>query len=721
MSTEQLSELADNDVIRLAMERWKMASDAEEDTRKQCLDDLKFSFGQQWPEEIKADREDRNKPCLTMDQTQQSVRIVCNEYRQQRPSIQVSPVGDGADIDTAEIIQGVIRHIEVLSDAEIAYDHTHEFVTRIGMGHWRMYPDYASPDSEEMEIFIEKIRNPFTVYRQPGVEPEKSRWVFVICDIPREQYKREFPKSIISTSKDGFEGTGNTPQQWTTKDMIRIAEYFTIEERGKGKKKKDVVVRRKINAYEELEKEQILPGDAIPIFTAYGDDVDVDGKRHLAGLIRNAKDPQRYRNYMTSAIAERMALAKTAPYIGVAGSIAGFESLWENPENKRILFYNQIDVQGKPAPRPERDLAEPAIQGAMEILTQASADVKAAMGVYDPSLGQRKGDESGKAIERLQQQGNLATFNFTDNVARTMRHFAGELIKWIRFYYDGPRIQRIIMPDGTSKQVVIHNGPDQADAAKELLTEKIKKAFDIGTGRYDVVAEQGPGYETKRKEAVATQLDFLKMLPPQMAQNFMDLITANMDWPQAQEFAKRAKKMLPPQLQDDDGSDPEVKVQKLEQQLQQAMQQHDLLTKALQDAQKVVETKQIEQQGKMQIAQMQETTKAEIVKMQEATKISVAQINASRDANQSFAERELEQYKILHDAAHDVALQKDQQAHEQTMGAQQAAVDAQSQVADQQHEAGQQASDQSHEAGMTAINQEHEQNMAEQQQESADK
>jgi Phage P22-like portal protein len=699
----------DTSVIELAMTRWKQAQEAEYETREKCLDDLKFSTGDQWPANIKAEREKDNLPCLTMDQTQQSVRIVTNEYRAKRPSGNITPVGDGADVDSAEIIQGMVRHIEVRSDSEIAYDNAHEAVTRIGFGSWRFLPEYIDDDSDDQEVLIAPIRNQFSVYWQPGVPTKKAKWAFIIEDIPRENYEEDYPDSKYSQSSDSlteFMGRGNASPEWVMKDVVRVAEYFEIiEKEVKGKKrKKKQVIWRKINATEVLEGPTDLPGTSIPIFTAVGDDFDVDGKRHLAGLIRNAKDPQRMYNFWTSAATEKIALSKTAPYIAVVGAIAN-PAQWENPKNTRVLYYNQVDVAGKPAPRPERDLLEPQIDSMRYMTQQAAMDVKASMGVYDPSLGQHKGDESGKAIQHLQEQGSLATSNYSDNVAREMRRSYYELIEWMRFYYDTPRIQRIIMPDGTNKQIVIHNGPEQADQAQQMLTQQITKAFDISVGRYDVTVSIGPSYQTKRQEAVATEMDLLKVLGP-AAQNILDLVVGEMDIPQAKEIAKRLKMMLPPQLQGDDDTDPQVKLNKMQSTLQQMSQQHELLTKALQDAQKVVETKQIEQQGKMQIAQMQEQTKAAIVKMQEATKLAVAQINASKDLHETIADNEIKQYDLLHSAAHDIALQKDQQAHEQMMGAQQTAADQQSQE-----------SDQSHEADMTAANQQHEQTMAEQQQE----
>jgi hypothetical protein len=705
--TAELKQKSDaTSVIELAMTRWKQAQEAEYETREKCLDDLKFSTGDQWPANIKADREKDNLPCLTMDQTQQSVRIVSNEYRARRPAINISPIGDGADTDSAEIIQGIIRHIELLSDAEIAYDNAHEFVTRIGFGSWRFRSEYIDENSDEQEVVIDPVRNQFSIYWQPGVPTKKAKWGFIIEDVPRDNYEDEYPDSKYTqnASLTEFMGKGNAAVEWVSKDVVRIAEYFEIVEReGKGKRKKQQVVWRKINATEVLEGPTDLPGKSIPIFTAVGDDFDVDGKRYLAGLIRNAKDPQRMYNFWTSAATEKIALSRTAPYISAVGQIVNPEQ-WSNPKNTKVLFYNAQDVAGKPVPRPERDLLEPAIDSMRYMTQQAAGDVKAAMGVYDPSLGQRKGDESGKAIQHLQEQGSLATSNYADNVAREMRRSGYELIDWIREFYDTPRLQRIIMPDGTQKQVVIHNGPDQAEEAKKLLTEKITKAFDISVGRYDVAVSVDKSYQAKRQEATATQLELMQTLPNQ-AQFFADIAVRNMDIPQSKEIADRLKMMLPPQLQEDDQS-PEAQVQKLHQQLSQAMQQHDLLTKALGDAQKVIETKQIENQSKEAIAKYQEDAAVKIAQINGDVKVAVAEVGTK---SQELSER-IDWLKTVwtetHNAAHEAATQAVDHSHEAGLAAQQTTADQQAQT-----------SDQSHEADMTAANQTHEQQMAEQQQE----
>jgi hypothetical protein len=676
--------------IELALERFKLVAEAESMNRAESLDDLKFSVGEQWPLTIRNQRMIDGRPCLTMDQMQQSIRIVCNEYRQSRPSLNVNPVGSDSDVDTAEILQGIIRHIEVQSDAEQAYDWAHECVVRTGFGSWRILSDYADEDGNQ-EIYIEKIPNQFSVYWQPGVTQDKAKWAFITMDVPLTTYKDENPETYGSLSD--LCSQGDVPPGWQNEEYVRVAEYFeVIEEKSKDKKPaKKRVVWRKINCFQVLEggeSGQELPGTSIPIFTATGDDIEVDGKRYLAGLVRNGKDAQRQYNYMISAATEACALAPKAPWIVVEGQLQGYEKLWEssNVRNFQTLTYKAVDVAGKPAPVPQRNSVEPPIAGFAQLIGQASLDLKASLGIYDPSLGQRKGDESGKAIEKLQQQGSLATLNYSDNVARTMRRFGKVLLEWIPKVYDTPRVMRIIKPDASVQQVVIHNGEDQADAAQELTTDAIKKIYDIGLGSYDVTVNVGPSYQTKRQESVATQLELLKVMPPQMAANTLDIVVGNMDIPQAKEFAERLKRMIPPQILGGDEGDPQVQLQRMKSTLDQAMQQHDLLTKALNEAKEVIQTKQVEQQGKTQIAQMQEQSKQAIVKMQEATKLAVAQINASKDLQQTFAESEIAQYDLLHSDAHELAMQNDQQAHQKELAQQAAANAQQSQQADQSHD-----------------------------------
>lgn len=713
----------ESEFIRIAYERWKLASESEAEFRRDALEDLRFSIGDQWPKDIRTARENAGRPCLTMDQLQQSVRQVCNTYRQERPAININPIGDGADVDTAEIIQGIFRHIDVNSDAEISYDGAHEQVVRTGFGSWRLLSDYYDDNSDDQEVMVVPIENQFTVYWQPGVPQEKAKWCFIVCDLPHETYKSEFSDSRMASKMSSaveFESIGDSFPEWATTEYIRVAEYFTVEDvpQQGSKRPKKKVCWYKINAEETLAKQDI-PGSQVPVFTAYGDNINVDGKRYVAGLIRNAKDAQKQYNYMNSAATEQIALAPVAPWLVAEGQTEGHELEWgEANKNPRILTYKQVDVAGKPAPPPSRVSVEPPIQATTLMIRQASMDLKAATGLYDPTLGQRKGDESGTAIKHLQEQGSIATLNYSDNMSRAMRREGRVRLEWIKAVYDVPRVQRIIKPDGSVKQVVIHNGPQQADAAEAMLTDEIKEIYDIGVGRYDIAISIGPSYQSKRQEAAATMTDLIKSFP-EMFPVVGDILVGNMDFPGNQEAAKRLKKTLPPNLQDDDDTDPEMQVQKLQGQLQQMSQQHELLTQELQKATQIIQTKQVESDGKMQIAQMQEMSKQQVVLMQETTKLAVAQMNASKDVNQDIANRELEQYKLLHASSHERAMGAEQHSQAKDLAMQQGQQDQQKsaqehgqakdlegqkheQTLEQQDQAGDQAENQTMLAGQIA-------------------
>ena len=712
-------------MIETALERFRLASEADNSWRMNCLDDLDFSIGNQWPLTIETIREKDGRPCLVMDQIQQSIRLVCNQYRQQPPAINVSPVGDGADVETSDILQGIIRHVETNCEAQTTYEKTHEGIVRTGFHSCRLLTEYVDDDSEEQEVVVDWIKNAFSVYWQPGVPQEKARWCFIVFDIPRDTYKADYPNSELASSSD-WTSTGNQPAEWINKEYIRVAEYYeVVDVERKGKRPKKKVIWRKITAYEELDKEE-LPGTSIPVFTAYADDIDVDGKRYVAGLVRNAKGPQRQYNYMVSGATEAVSLAPKAPWIAVEGQLSGREVQWEqsNIRNFAVLQYKQVDIAGKPAGPPQRNVAEPPIQGMAQMIAQASNDLKASLGIYDPSLGQRQGDQSGKAIERLQQQGNIATLNYSDNMSRMLKRLGRSMLEWIRATYDEPRVQRIINPDSSVKHVIVHNGPDQLEAAQKLAQEQatqkappatvqqpgaaqqpvtpptlptpqqIMKIYDIGVGRYDVIISVGPTYQSKRQEAVATQMDLMKSLPPNQASIISDLAVRNMDIPQASEMADRIKKTLPPQLLDGDDSDPQVQVQKMQSQLQQFSQQHDLLTKALQEAQQQIQTKQVETQGKTQIVQIQEQSAQTIEKMKLDAQIAIAEINTKAQSAIERSQMYNEIWKELHGSAHDAGMQAEQHAHEQAQAQAAQAAAAQSQQADQQHAAQTQQADQ---------------------------
>lgn len=578
---------ADTAILTLAHKRFKTVQDAENDIRNKGLECQRFRVGEQWPDNVMQSRAISSRPCLTFNQMPQFIRQVTNDARMNRPSVKIAPTEDD-DIETAKILEGLVRHIQVASNADVAYDTAMDSAVAIGWGYWRLVTDYVDDDSFDQEILIRRIKNAFSVYYDPAcIEPDYSdaRYCFVVEDMPREEFKREWPDSALGDL--AFSSTGDNPPEWATNDTVRVAEYFTVEEEpdtlclmvdgskmlksemaegGYDKAKAQGFIKaerptqrrkvmwRKITGIEILDEREWI-GRYIPIIPVLGEDLDVDGKRHLTGMVYNAMDAQRQYNYMRTAQTEAIALAPKAPFVAAIGQIENFESIWQtaNINTYSVLPYTPMTVDGMAVPPPQRNQAEPPVQAMIQASAEAAQDMKSTTGIYSAGLGKREGDASGKAIQSLQKEGDISNFHYIDNLSRAI-HFTGiQLVDMIPKVYDAPRVLRIVGEDQSSKTVKVNQPTGETDA------QGVEKIYDLTTGKYDVVVEVGPSFTTKRQESVETMTAMAQAYPPLM-EVAGDILVKNMDWPQAQEVGERLQAVLPPQIQALLGKDDKTKI-----------------------------------------------------------------------------------------------------------------------------------------------------------------
>lgn len=618
---------SDKDVVATALDRFKIAEDAEAEIRRVGLDDLEFRAGRQWPEKIKNERTTEDRPCLVINKIPGQVRQVTNDQRQNRPSIKVHPVDDLADIDTAKIYQGLIKHIEYNSGAEAAFDTAFEGAAIKGFGYWRVNTRYVHPMSFDQEITIDRIRNHFSVYLDPShKEPDGSdaNWGFIFSDVAIDDFKAEYPDSEISydTFWDTF---GDTRRDWVSKETVRVAEYFYKEyevktiallKNGKVIEKDrlkelypdelpegfEIVQEReskfpvikwcKINGLETLEKTTWL-GRWIPIVPCYGDELDIDGEVIREGVVRHAKDSQRMYNYWKSTETETIALAPRIPFVVAEGQIPEeYEYEWKtaNKKNHAYLTYKSTTHEGQLVPAPQRQVFEPPVQAITQASLLAADDIKSTTGIFDASLGNKSNESSGVAIQRRNQQAQTSNFHLIDNLTRSIRHTGRIIVDLIPKVYDTARAARIIGEEGD--QEIVRINQEFQHKGKEVF-------YDLGKGKYDVVIDTGPSFATKRQEAAQSQ-EALTRAYPQLMQIAGDLMVKNMDWPGSSEIAERLKKTIDPNLIEDKESGqplpPKVKAQ-----MNQMNQMIEQLTQQLTAANEDIKTKRIELESKERI------------------------------------------------------------------------------------------------------------------------
>lgn len=562
--------------LALARDRFRMCEEAESKNRAAALDDLRFFAVDQWPDHIRKQREDDKRPCLELDRLGQFVRQVTNEIRKNIPGIEVGPVDSNGDPDTAEVIEGTIRHIEYISNASVAKVTAAEYAAIMGFGYYRLRADYCDPMSMDQDILFESVKNPFSVYLDPAAQkPDRSdaQFGFIVTRMPIEQHKRDFPNSEVSSASD-FTGLGDRAPNWFFRNEVAVAEYYYIEwqeatlaklKTGESMLAEEVpegaiIVRTrktklprvkwaKINGVEILE-EQTLPGTIIPIIGVYGDELIVDGELILRGVVRTAKSAQQQYNFMASAETEAIALAPRAPYIIAEGQTEGYEHMWETANTRTwsyLVYRPKVLTNDHVAPAPQRQTFEPAIQAISQARMQAAADMQAATAMYPAALGDRSNETSGKAILARQRESDNANFHFGDNVKRADRKAYKILLEWIPVYYGPDRVIRIIGAEGEQK--TIRTGEAQPAAPG------VEQIYDLSVGKYDVVFRSGPSASTKREVAVEAMGKLIQAYPNIM-QVAGDLLVENMDFPGARALAERLKKTLPPELVEDDKQKP---------------------------------------------------------------------------------------------------------------------------------------------------------------------
>lgn len=585
-------------ILEQALKEAKIAEEYWSDSRKKNSAERTFVFAEdQWDDDVRTMR--GNLPCLNANDLPIFLDQVVSEHRLNRGAIEVKPVDSDSDPKKAEIRGGLIRNIEHVSDAHVAYDEALEFVTSGGYcGSVRVITEYETDD-----IFDDdgKIREEFTgkgaskalhqVIRIVSVEnqlnvlydPSAQLWhandgnfLFYFDDIDVEVFKKEHPgKAVVDFAGDIPEAQNS----WIniTNNTVRIAEYLHKEKKGSstvylvinpkgpasgGTEKdeytltkiapedKDLIIKTrhvedfkivwyKISGLEVLEGPVEIPGRLWPFIPCWGKKTVINGKKDFRGLFRYAPDPQRGYIYTQSKKTELIALQPKNPYIGTTKMFEGHEPQWRtmNTENRPYLKFNADDAM--PGMFPKREDPPPISTALIEEADSRQREKRNVIGFQEASLGQRSGVVSGRALEEQKQPGNAVAFTFHDNAARMKKQVGRVVGGMVPIIYPEPRVLAILGIDG--KQGVEAVNQDVTDGDGNVTR------IDMTVGRYDVIYKSGPSYATQRIEAI-TKLTDIMQYAPNIGDKIADIIIDLLDIPGGDKIVARLEAALPPEI-----------------------------------------------------------------------------------------------------------------------------------------------------------------------------
>lgn len=638
-----------DEFLKYAREEFQKDLDADKDNRENGLKDAYFVGIDQWDEKTRREREAAGRPCLTVNTLPQYIGQVVGDRRMNRTAIRMIPKED-ADVELADIRAGLVRSIEAHSKAERVYDAALEDQVTSSIGNFRIALEYTNDDVFEQDIFIRQIANPFgVVWDRLALDPtgRDARHVFVQDIIPRSVYVERWgkdhpiPSALGEISGEcGLYGSG-----WVGTDDVRITEFWQMKYRpteiamladgsvrevstltpmhqimtnAQGQELRRVVEKpyacmHLITGFDILEGPYELPIKRVPIIRVNGREIRVGEKRVRFGLVRWARDPAMMRNYWRSQAVETLAMAPKNQWLSEARSVKGREDDFREAHltNDPLLIHND----GTPAPKRENGPTLPA--AVLQEVTMNNQDIKDTTGLQDASLGIRSNEVSGKAIMARQQEGDVATVIYHDNLNMAIQE-GGEVInELINVCYDTTRTLRVLGQDDKAKLIRVNDPMDP-------------NSIDLGRGKFDVEVITGPSYTTQRMFAAEAMLEAMKVAP-QLLEVAGDLLVEAQDWPKAHEIARRLKQVMPKELTKDPDEPPT---------------QEELL-----QAQQAEQERQVQQTMAEEAAEL-ETNKAqlELAKLDAEVKKMQADARAA-DANADKAESEAERAELELNAA----------------------------------------------------------------------
>jgi hypothetical protein len=653
--------------LETARKRFAAAAEDEKELRAAFVSDLKFASpdgDEQWDPLVKQQRLAAGRPAMSFPRCHTFVQQVSNQARQQKPQIKYAPSLD-SNKDTADVIEGIARKIQYDSQAQIAYETAVEYSAGGSFGYYRILTDYVDYESDDQEIQIRAVHDPLTVYGilVPAIFGRKPKFWFVVEDVPKEEYKAQYPDSDMA----GLSWTEaeERAEGWVGSETVRIAEYWTVEEtKVKGQRRPKCTIKFcKINGLEVLpDSETTWPGTICNVIPVLGKQMIIEGKPRLFSVVRPQKAAQQLINYSKSRIAESLSQVLVSPFMAPEGSTEGYESQWKtlNTVPRAYIPYKAYDSQGRQIPPPTRESSEAPIQALSAFVAQEVDDMKATTGIFDASLGAQGNETSGQAIFRRQQQADMSTMHFMDNLERSFKQGGDVIAELIPKIYDAEREITILGADESQKVVTV-NKPYTDASGKP-------KHYDISGFKGKYVVTMGKAYSSKRAESFDTMAQIIQTAP-QMFPMIGDIMLRNSDMAGADEAADRLHAMLPPALQKnaEDQIPPQAQAQ-----IAQAHQQLALTQQELQKLSMEKQGKVWEAQGRLQqiAAQLQADLQLEDKKL--LTQLAVAEVSTKAQNQQQRDQTYADLMSQFHEQAHDVAMQHVQGQQQQQMAAQQA-------------------------------------------------
>lgn len=733
--------------IETARDRYKLATDGDQNQRDREREDLRFYAGDQWPTDVLNARKGLvpqgssvpavpDRPSIVINKVREPVRQVLNQERGSDIGVELVPADDFGDLgvtpDDTEVTlrEGLVRRIQRAPEAADARTWSFSRATIAGRGARVVMTRYLPGKTNDQEVYIHRIYDQSAVRWDPSHEqPDGSdaKWVFpggrwYLWDDYKAKWPgaAKSPNRISTATASDIDSWAEDEPLWVKSDgedrSVYVADYFWTEHhprtlctmpdgsvQWKNELPKDAEYDEGLNRTvdeptikwgkidglnAEALEETVWPGKLMPVIKEIGEELHpYDTERRAEGMVRPARDSQQSFNAMVSKQVEVIAMSPIAALQVDPEAIEGYEDWYKLAATRAFPFlpYRTYDANGRQLDKAQRSPTDPNIVAIANAIQMFNDSIQATTGGSAPKrLHAGQSVQSNAAIQSLQREQEEGTSNYLDNHARSVR-YEGMVINDLLYPIYGTRpgrLVRMMNGEGEHEAAYIGQAP-QADGAQPppmgQQAQKAPKVFKLTKdANFNIIVKVTKAFDSRRTQE-ATVIGELLGQNPELLTWFGDLFFKNQDGPGHMQMAERAKVMLDPKIQaliaQKDGQEippaAMAKIAALQGQVQHAEQ-------AMQELNKALETKQVENAAKVEIEKMKaivgrqqtelETRRdVELQRMKNATTIRVAEINALTKGVVLDHEHESDALARSEDMAHEATMEHQRRDHEREM------------------------------------------------------
>lgn len=549
--------------------------------REQYYEFMDFVMGDMWKEDESKVFTRYDKIPLTANKLAPLAGWMIGEQQRNTPMLQVVP-DENTPQETVEVREALTKNIIFDPRSELSYQTAFQSEVIGGFGAFGVTTEYDNYMSMDQIITNYEIKDPCKAYWDISAKnPSKtdSARSGIRTKMSRKAFKGEYGEKIEKNIPSSSFGDDTTLMSFNDDDSITVVDdyelkykSFKIYKMSNGETitqqqlddldRWDVegtevlimdeqlveilderstfeyrVVHTKVAGDYILEQEDFPAKQGPIIFVDQNSYYDKSGKQICRPFFKDARDSQRFLNYLTTQIAYLIKISRYDQFMASKANIksADTQAAWRDPFTVQgTLFYDEAESGNKP----ER-LSPPELSQSLSIqYERALQDIQTSTGIYATQLGEQGNETSGRAVDKRTRQSSHNT-----NVPYTSLKRAitcnGEIInEMIPIVYDTERKMMLKMSDQMVKPVVLNQQQDEYGTGTKN---------DMTKGTYKIRLLPGPSSEGQKEQAMESFQMVLQANPGLFAL-IADLYAENLPLANNIELRNRLRTIVSPEI-----------------------------------------------------------------------------------------------------------------------------------------------------------------------------